>query len=93
MRLTMNNISAAIKRKTGIECMMLKGNGYFYFVNPSKKPNLLDYAQETSVYTNGLWTMSLLGWLDAFENIIKGVELPSRSVVAPDGTIDLRKKK
>lgn len=92
MRLTLNNISSEIEKRTGIKCMMLKGNGYYYFVNPSHYPNLLDYAQETSVYTKGLWTHSLEDWVDAFKNLIKGVDLPKGSVVDPDGIIRFGKK-
>lgn len=92
-RLTLNNICKEIKKQTGFTCCMYKGNGYYYFVNPSSESNILDFAQTTSVYTNGLWPYTLQGWVDTFKDLIKGVELPDNSVVDPDGIIRLGKKR
>ena len=88
-RLTRSAIEKEILKETGIDCRMFKGTGYFYFVSLTATPTLLDFAQETSVYTNGLWTYTLQGWVDAIKALIKDVELPENSVRDSDGVIRL----
>lgn len=88
-RLTRVAIEKEIRKQTGIDCRMFKGNGYFYFVSLSSTPTVLDFAPETSVYTNGLWTYTLQGWVDTFKALIEGVELPENSVMDSDGVIRL----
>lgn len=88
-RLTRSSIEKEILKKTGIDCRMFKGNGYFYFVSLGKAPTLLDFAQETSVYVSTIGNMDVAGWVYVFEGLIKDAELPDGSVVDADGVLRL----
>ncbi len=81
MRLTRNNIAAAILAKHGHKVELVKGAGYFYFTSDEADYRLapITYAHGASVYTNGLWTMDIDQWVSAYEDLIEGVEVPKNA--------------
>ena len=88
MRLTLNSISKEIKKQTGIDNLMLKGKGYFYFVNPSATLNLLDYADTSSVHVGVLSQIPTMeDWVQTFKGLIKNADLPTDSSVDPFGGV------
>ena len=78
MRLTRNNIAAAIFAKHGHKVELVKGNGYYYFSSAEEDYRLapITYAHGVSVYTNGLWTMDIDRWVSAYEDLIEDVIVP-----------------
>ena len=71
MRLTLNNISKAIKEKTGVDAQIVRGEGYFYFVSDTdeKVDTILNGAYTASVYVNTLGVFSIERWVEEFESI------------------------
>ena len=73
MRVTLNNISKAIKEETGMDIKLHRGYGYFHFYSDDDETGLmLMRLPSTSVYTNTLGSFSIEGWVEACKRILDG---------------------
>jgi len=82
MRLTRNNIAAAIFAKHGHKVELVKGNGYYYFVSAEEdcRTAPISYAYGHSVYVNGLWCFpEVERWVSEYEDLIKDVIVPENA--------------
>jgi hypothetical protein len=72
MRVTKNNISKAIKEKTGYDIGISSAYGYFYFYSDDKETDLMLKGWETtSIYSNFLTHQSVEGWVRDFERLMQ----------------------
>jgi len=79
MRLTRNNIAAAIFEKHGHKVELVKGDGYYYFTSAEEdcRTAPISYAHGQSVYVNGLWCYETIErWVSEYEDLIKDVVMP-----------------
>jgi hypothetical protein len=90
MRLTRNNIAAAIFTKHGHKVELVKGNGYYYFSSAEEdfRTAPITYAHGVSVYVNGLWCFdSIERWVSAYEDLIEDVIVPENATDEPTSKI------
>ena len=72
MRSTKSNISLAIKKETGLDVVLHKEDGYFYFYSDIKKTDLmLSSLYTTSVYVNTLGVFSIERWVEEFKKLLE----------------------
>jgi hypothetical protein len=79
VRLTLNNVAAAIFDKHGHKVELVKGNGYYYFASAEEdcRTAPISYAYGHSVYVNGLWCYGTVErWVSEYEDLIKDVIVP-----------------
>ena len=68
MRLTLNNISIAVKEKTGLDVRLHRGDGCFHFYSDDEEMMLkLMTLPSTTVYTRQLGSHTIAGWVERFE--------------------------
>ncbi|RKZ88296.1 MAG: hypothetical protein DRQ39_02650 [Gammaproteobacteria bacterium] len=82
MRLTRNNIAAAIYAKHGHKVELLKGDGYYYFTSAEEdcRTAPISYAHGQSVYVNGLWCYdNIERWVREYEDLINDVIVPENA--------------
>lgn len=86
MRLTRNNIAAAIFRKHGHKVELVKGDGYYYFASADDyRISPITYAHGHSVYVNGLWVHGTVErWVSEYEDLIKDVIVPENATDTRD---------
>ena len=63
--LTTKKIVSAINEKFGVDVLMFKGDGYYYF-----EGNCLDVSKTTSVCVNTLNSLTLEGWIFEFSQLL-----------------------